>query len=210
MSSRAGGPLPSSLCSTGVATLTAKKSNTFMNMPGRTAARTSHARRPVLVSAAGTTATGAASARRSVHHVGQLHAGGGGGGLPDDWVVLGAEEPPVLTRLQDLLRAPDGPEVTGHGGWLLALGEPAGGREQDGPHPGDGPVGGAEMLLRAVVDRAHRLGHHQVLAHEVVDAAEDAPLLPDLLGQMVVVFRRVKTRGDPVAGIGDRGRERGE
>jgi FtsX-like permease family len=135
----------------------------------------------------------------------------GAEGLLDDRVIAGAEHAPVFAGLEDLLGAADRPEVQAgpDGGRLLALGQALGRRDQEVPHPADGLVGGAELLLGAVVDRAHRLGHHQVLADEVRDAAECGVPLHVPVDQ-VVVLGGVPARDDPVVVGGDRGRERGD
>src|ERR1700744_5746490 len=108
-------------------------------------------------------------------------------GLGERRVLGGGQGAPVLAGGEDLLRAEDGPVVVlADRRGLFPFGEALGGGDEDVPHPGDGPVGGAELLLAAVVDRAHRLGDHQVLAHEVGDAAEVA-VRPGLVGHLVVV-----------------------
>src|ERR1700733_10119261 len=123
-------------------------------------------------------------------------------------VRKGRERPPVLARREDLFRAVDRPVVVlAHGRGFLALGEPLRRRDQDVPHAVDGPVGSTQLLLGAVVDRAHRLGHHEVLAHEVGDAAERGGAL-DLAVDLVVVARGVLAREDPGAARADRVGER--
>src|SRR6185437_6804459 len=118
------------------------------------------------------------------------------------------ERPPVLAGREDLLRAEDGPEVVvADRRRFLPRGEAFRRREQDVPHAGDGFVGGAELLLSPIVNRAHRLGHHEVLAHEVLDAAERGGAL-DLAVDLVVVAGGVVTRDDPGAARLDGVRER--
>ena len=136
----------------------------------------------------------------------------GAEGLLHDWVCAGAEQPPVLAGLEDLLGAADGREVQAgaDSGRLAARRQALGRGDQDVPHPADGLVGGAELLLGAVIDRPHRLGHHEVLAHEVRDAAEDAAAALQLAVHQVVVLRRVLARGDAVGRPGERRGERGD
>src|SRR3984885_9395409 len=126
-------------------------------------------------------------------------------------VFESGEHPPVLSWLEDLLGAEDGPEVEAgaDGRRFLARGQALGGGDEEVPHPGDGLVGGAELLLGAVVDGAHRLGHHEVLADEVRDAAERGGPL-DVPVDQVVVLRGVPAGDDPVGGGRYRRRERGD
>src|SRR5215472_16222303 len=125
-------------------------------------------------------------------------------------IAEGGESPPVLARLEDLLRAEDVLVVVrSDGRWLAACGQVSRRAQQDVPHPGDGQVGRPELLLGPVVDRPHRLGHHQVLTHEVGHATERRVPL-HLAVDLEVVLHGVEAGGDPVAIARERRRERRE
>src|SRR5579864_9143942 len=107
--------------------------------------------------------------------------------LLDRRVVPGAQRLPTLTRLQNFFHSSNVAEITGKRRRLLALSQSFGCIEEDAPHTDDWHIRGAEALVAPVEDGAHRFGDHQVLAHEIVDAAvTDFSLL--LAIDQVVVF----------------------